>query len=68
MYLSQDYAQLSSIGWNDQISSFQSVNAGAGTFHHDVQMTGLAYPFCCGQIVDNVGSAHNDKFSSVERD
>jgi hypothetical protein len=67
MYVSQDYTHLGSIGWNDRISSFQSVNGGAGRFYHDSYMSGLYYTFCCGVIVENVGSTHNDKFSSVER-
>lgn len=67
MYVSADYTNLGSIGWNDRISSFQSVNGGAGRFYHDSNMTGLYYTFCCGAIVENVGSTHNDKFTSVER-
>ncbi len=68
MYLSQDYANLGSVGWNDRISSLRSVNGGAGTFYHDAQMQGPQYGFCCDEIVENVGSSHNDKFSSVERE
>ena len=67
MYVSADYTNLGSIGWNDRISSFQSVNGGAGKFYHDAQMYGVYYTFCCGVIVGYVGSTHNDKFTSVER-
>jgi hypothetical protein len=66
MYLSADYANLGTIGWNDRISSFRSVNGLSGTFYHDDQMRGTVYPFCCNEIVENVGSAHNDRFISVE--
>jgi hypothetical protein len=66
IYLSADYANLGTIGWNDRITSLRSVNGGAGTFYHDEQMHGTPYGFCCNEIVDNVGGAHNDRFSSVE--
>lgn len=67
MYVSADYTNLGSIGWNDRISAFRSVNAGAGKFYHDSYMSGMHYAFCCGVVVENVGSTHNDKFTSVER-
>jgi hypothetical protein len=67
MYVAQDYTNLGSIGWNDRISAFRSVNAGAGKFYHDSYMSGMHYAFCCGVVVENVGSTHNDKFTSVER-
>ena len=70
IYISQDYANLGTIGWNNGIRTtvFMSVNDGAGTFHHDAGHTGTVYSFSAGQSVSNVGSAHNDKFSSIRRD
>jgi hypothetical protein len=66
MYLSQDYANLGSIYWNDRITSFKALNGESGVFHHDVGYE-TPYSFCCNQSVNKVGSTHNDKFSSVER-
>jgi hypothetical protein len=65
MYLSASYADLSVIGWNDRITSFKPLNGGSGTFWHHAGQEGTAHAFCCATNVANVGSAHNDRFSSV---
>jgi hypothetical protein len=65
IHLSISYANLATIGWNDRISSYKSVNGGAGTFWHDAYQDGTDDDFCCNTNVANVGSTHNDRFSSV---
>lgn len=63
MYLSQAYADLGDIGWNDRISSFKVVNGGSGSFFEHADMKGAVYPFSTN--VASLGS-WNDLFSSVE--
>lgn len=64
-YLSQDYTNLGTIGWNDKITSFIVVNSQSGRFYTDSYYTGTNYFFCCNSWVANVGETFNDKFSSV---
>jgi hypothetical protein len=66
-YLSQNYANLGVIGWNDRITSFKALNSQSGHFAEHANNGGAWYSFCCNQQVLNVGSAWNDKFSSVYR-
>ena len=66
-YLSANYSDLSSIGWNDRISSFYGLNSARGEFWEHKGYTGFVYGFCCNQQVSYVGDAYNDKFSSVRR-
>jgi len=59
---------LGSIGWNDMVSSFKSVNAGRPRWFSD---SGYGYPswrWAAGAWVSNVGAAANDKLSSVKND
>lgn len=63
--LSQSYARLADIGWNDRITSFRGLNGGSGNIFKNAQFSGDAYAFCCNQQVNNVGSAWNDSFSSI---
>ena len=65
MYLSQDYANLGTIGWNDRITSFKVVNGGSGVFRRDAGPGGASYSFCCGSQVSNIGSTWNDQISAV---
>jgi hypothetical protein len=65
MYISQNYPNLTSVGWNDRISSFKSVNLGSGMFREHSWYLGAGYGFCCNNWVSNVGGAYNDIFSSV---
>ena len=65
--LSNDYDNLSSIGWNDRISSFKSLNGYGGEFWTDAYRSGTRFGFAPGAIVMYVGDAFNDRFSSVYR-
>ena len=65
IYLSQDYADLGTIGWNDRITSFKVVNGGSGVFRWDAGPGGASYSFCCGSQVSNIGSTWNDQISAV---
>jgi len=64
-YLSNNYADLGTIGWNDKITSFKSFNAQSGAFYEHNSYAGLVYSFCCNTSVWNVGGSYNDRFSSV---
>lgn len=64
MALSQGYANLGSIGWNDRISSFRVLNDGAGVFREHAGPSGASYAFCCDDAVTNLGS-WNDIISAV---
>ncbi len=66
MYISADYPDLDSIGWNDKISSFYGLNNLAGAFYQNAYYTGLVYSFCCNTQVTYVGNVYNDMFSSVQ--
>jgi len=65
MVLSASYENLSTIGWNDRISSYKSVNAGSGVFSEHASGAGNDTSFCCNVNVSYVGAAKNDTFSSV---
>lgn len=65
--LSQDYDNLGSIGWNDRVSSFKSLNGYGGRFWTDASRSGSSYSFSAGAVVTYVGDAFNDTFSSVYR-
>jgi len=66
MNVSQDYAALSAIGWNDRISSFRGRNSETGQFWTDWFYGGTWYAFCCNTSVSNLGS-FNNTFSSIQR-
>lgn len=59
------YDDLSVIGWNDRISSFQGLAGVGGRFFEHIYGSGRAYPFSAYQIVTYVGDPYNDTFSSV---
>jgi hypothetical protein len=64
--VSQAWDNLSSIGWNDKISSFKALNGLSGHFATDAYNSGRLYPtFCCNTVVTYVGDFWNDQFSSV---
>ncbi len=65
MTLSADQPWLSSIGWNDRISSFKSVGA-TGRFFENSPGTGFVYYFSSGAQISYVGNAYNDKFSAFD--
>jgi hypothetical protein len=64
MVISADQAWLSSVGWNDMISSLQSHGA-SGNFRENSPASGFIYFFSPNSSVSYVGDAYNDKFSSV---
>jgi len=66
MNVSQDYATLSTIGWNDRISSFKARNSETGTLFADWFFTGTWWAFCCNTQVANLGS-YSNTFSSLQR-
>jgi hypothetical protein len=66
MTLSQDYATLMTIGWDDRISSFKGKLSATGKFWTDWFMGGSYWWFCCNQQVSSLGTSSNT-FSSVQR-
>jgi hypothetical protein len=66
MNVSQDYATLSTIGWNDRISSMKGRNSETGRFFTDWFYSGTWYAFCCNTQVSNLG-AYSNSFSSIQR-
>ena len=59
---------LGTIGWNDMVTSFKSLNLGRPRWFKDA---GYGYPswrWAAGAWVPNVGDAANDAFSSVKND
>jgi hypothetical protein len=66
MHVSEDYAALLWIGWNDRISSFKGRNSETGRFWTDWYSTGTTWSFCCNQNVSSLGS-FNNTFSSMAR-
>jgi Peptidase inhibitor family I36 len=65
MTLSADQPWLSSIGWNDRISSFKSFGA-SGRFLENSPGSGFVYQFSSGVQVSYVGNFYNDKFSAFD--
>jgi len=66
MNVSQDYAALVTIGWNDRIGSFRGRNGETGRFWTDWFNSGSSWSFCCNSNVPSLGS-YNNTFSSIER-
>jgi hypothetical protein len=62
--LSQDYANLGSIGWNDRISSYKVYTTYTGAFYDQANYQGLTQYYCCFSQVSYVGASYNDIFSS----
>jgi hypothetical protein len=65
MTLSADQPWLSSIGWNDRISSFKSFGA-SGRFLENSPGSGFVYFFGSSSQVSFLGSYYNDKFSAFD--
>lgn len=63
--MSQDYANLGTIGWNDRISSYKVYTSLTGYFYQNSNYSGLAQSYCCFSQVSYVGNAYNDTFSSL---
>lgn len=66
MNVSQDYAALSLIGWNDRISSFRAKNSETGRFTTDWLYGGSQWSFCCNSQLPSLGG-YDNTFSSVQR-
>lgn len=56
---------LASIGWNDAITSFKSLNGGHPKFWENANYGTPSWQWAAGAWVSNVGSGANDKFSSL---
>ncbi len=65
MTLSSDRPWLSSIGWNDRISSFKSFGA-TGGFYEDSPSGGFYYTFGSTTQVSSLSGTYNDKFSAFD--
>ena len=65
MTLSTDQPWLSSIGWNDRISSFKSFGA-TGRFLENSPGSGLVYTFGSGAQISFLSASYNDKFSAFD--
>lgn len=61
--LSNDVSFLSTIGWNDRISSFQSFGA-FGHFREHSPAGGFLYAFGSTTSISSLGGSVNDKFSA----
>lgn len=64
MNMSENYAVLSLIGWNDRISSFKVRNSSSGAFFVDWLYGGARWSFCCNQWLETL-NAYDNTFSSV---
>jgi Peptidase inhibitor family I36 len=65
MTLSADQPWLSSVGWNDRISSFKSFGA-SGRFLENSPGSGFVYFFSSGAQVSFLSNTYNDKFSAFD--
>ena len=61
--LALDVPWLSSLGWNDKISSFKSFGA-SGAFHEHSPNGGFVYSYGPSSRVASLSGMYNDKFSS----
>ena len=66
MHVSEDYWSLSTIGWNDRVSSFVGRNYESGAFFTDWFYGGTQWNFCCNSSVSDLGG-YSNTFSSVRR-
>jgi hypothetical protein len=66
MNVSQDYATLITIGWNDKVSSFKARNSETGRFTVDWFFGGANWSFCCNSQVTTL-NAYDNTFSAVQR-
>jgi Peptidase inhibitor family I36 len=61
----QSISDMRSIGWNDRISSFKSLNNGRPEWWRDIYFGGTPWQWPAGTWVSYVGDDANDQFSSV---
>jgi hypothetical protein len=64
-YLSQSYSTLGTIGWDNRVSSFKSLNLGYGAFYTGTSYGGTSRAFAGGDAVSSLGGLDNT-FSSVQ--
>jgi len=62
----QPLADLSTMFWNDIISSFKSLNGQRPKWYVHANYGTPSYQWTAGQQVENVGESANDRFSSVK--
>ena len=62
--LSQSYANLGTIGWNNIISSYKVFTNLTGAFYQNTSYSGGTQHYCCFTNVSYVGDTFNDTFSS----
>lgn len=58
-------SNMTTIGWNDRISSFKSLNGERPEWWRDINFAGTAWRWPAGTWVSYVGDDANDQFSSV---
>lgn len=63
---SVSHANLTTIGWNDAISSFKSLNGGRPKWWEHSDYAGSSWQWAAGAWVSYVGNAANDRWSSVK--
>jgi hypothetical protein len=62
--LTQNYANLATIGWDNVISSYKVFTNLTGAFYSNTYYAGLTQYYCCFRDVPYVGDGYNDTFSS----
>lgn len=67
IYLSQDYNDLSVIGWNDRISSYTGSNNQTSALFVNTYHQGLGFIVCCNNKASTLSSTFDNKISSTER-
>lgn len=67
IYLSQDYDDLSVIGWNDRISSYTGSNNQTSVLFVDTYHQGVGFFVCCNNKASTLSSTFDNKISSTER-
>ncbi|MDL2335611.1 MAG: hypothetical protein QFC55_06240 [Chloroflexota bacterium] len=63
---SLSYSDLSTLGWDNRISSFKSLNGGRPKWWQNTNFTGTSWRWLAGAQVPDVGAGASDQFSSVQ--
>jgi hypothetical protein len=66
LWISSSIPDLSTIGWNDVISSFKSTNGGRPKWWAAANYSGSSWQWIASAWVPYVGDSANDRFSSVK--
>lgn len=64
--VADEIPHLGTLGWNDAISSFKTLNGRRPKWWSDTYYGGLAWQWSAGAWVSYVGDGANDRFSSVK--